>query len=49
MESKFSSQFINIVKTVAEKSTNITDSKTLTNIIVETLKKSIPSIESKNI
>lgn len=49
MESKFSSQFINIVKTVAEKSTNITDSKTLTNIIVETFKKSIPSIESKNV
>lgn len=49
MESKFSSQFINIVKTVAEKSTNITDSKTLANIIVETFKKSIPSIESKNL
>ena len=47
MESKLSSQFIDIVKAVVEKSTNITDSKTIASIIEEVFKKSINPTESK--
>ena len=47
MESKLSSQFIDIVKAVVEKSTNVTDSKTIASIIEEVFKKSINPTESK--
>lgn len=40
MELKLSSQFIDVVKTIADKATNITDSKAITNIIEDVFKKS---------
>jgi len=40
MESKLSSQFIDVVKIIADKATNITDSKAIANIIEDVFKKS---------
>jgi len=49
MESKLSSQFIDIVKIIAEKVTNITDSKAIASIVEDVFKKSFNVSDTKNI
>lgn len=48
MELKLSSQFIDIVKAVADKATNITDLKTISNIIEDVFKKSFNVPDTKS-
>ncbi|WP_313527866.1 YcjF family protein [Anaerotignum sp.] len=49
MESKLSSQFIDIVKTIVDKSTNSTDVKAIANIIEDTFKYSFSVSDSKKV